>query len=487
MTDSPSAALTTPSTRLSRWATARPHEAWIVAGTQTVTYNDANAMAGRFVTYLKSLDMQVGHVVALDVPPALHAVLTVALFRFGAISCQYPRLVVGDAFRCDWLISTPVSESSVADRTLLLASHNMSLIDGLEPTVTDGPLESTATFRLIFSSGTTGRPKPVAASTDLLDQRGHHSVATRPAGDSYFCAMDVSTTAGLRTLLWTLHEGTSYLVPGDGKMNLALMKRHRVDVATMSPDQMRALLDAAREADEHLPDLKFVVYAGSFLDPSLAQRFRTWFDVPLYTSLGSTEAGIITVRSYDTDDHSDMGYVVDDVELEIVGDDDVPLPPMNVGHIRYRRPRDPREYFRDPVATEKVFRLGWCYPGDLGELSSDGQLFLRGRRDDVVNVGGVKIDPSLYDSVARDVIGVADAAGFTFNDPTGESVLAVAVVTTFGFRDQELVDAMVQAFGSRRPTVITKVDAIPRTSMGKPIRTELAHVVGDAFAKGAVD
>lgn len=467
----------TPSEHLSHWATTRPSTPWIDTGEQTLTFANAEHMVGQFVNYFSTLGFKAGQVVALDVPPSLHAVLTIALFRLGALSCQYPRLVAAESFHCEWLISTSVTESIVAEHTLYLAAHNISLIDALEPSPAASPLDAATPFRLLFSSGTTGRPKAIAVSAALMDQRGQHSVATRPASHAYFCAMDVSTTAGLRTLLWCLREGTTYLVPGIGEQNLKQMREHAVEVATMSPDQMRALLTAAESAGEHLPSLSTVIYAGSSLDESLARRFREWFSVQLFTSLGSTEAGIITVRSYDTDDLTDLGYTASDLEFQIVDETDTPLPYGSVGLLRYRRPRDPFEYFRDPEATQRVFRDGWCYPGDLGELTETGQLFFRGRADNVVNVGGVKIDPALYDAVALDVVGVTDAAGFTFRDDDDVEVLAIAIVTTHGFREQELLDSMAQAFGSRQPSMVIKVDEIPKTSMGKTIRGELAELV----------
>jgi len=481
-TSTPSTSPQTPSDYLTHWAKSTPATNWIETGDQAVSFAAAERLTGQLLSYLRTLGFQRGDVVALDVPPTLHAVLTVALFRLGAISCFYPRLVVQGSFSCDWLISAYVTESPIASHTLYLASHNISHIDALEPSEPSAPCRPDEPFRLIFSSGTTGKPKAVAVSADLMAQRADHSVATRPAGTSYFCAMDFSTTAGLRTLLWCLQEGLTYLVPSDGVRNLAQMKRRAVDVATMSPDQMRTLLAAGEAADEHLPALHSVVYAGSFLDPTLAERFRNWFAAKLFTSLGSTEGGIITVRPYESDDSSDMGYVVDDLEFEIVDENDQPLTLGHVGQIRYRRPRDPVEYFRDPVATDRVFRHGWCYPGDLGELTDDGRLLLRGRADDLVNVGGVKVDPSIFDPVAREVIGVTDAAGFSFREPNGSEVLAVAVVTTFGFREQELLDALAQAFGNRKPTAVVQVEEIPKTATGKTVRGELATLVEQALA-----
>jgi acyl-coenzyme A synthetase/AMP-(fatty) acid ligase len=467
----------TPAEHLTFWAAHRPNSPWIETDEQTLTFANVERMVGQFDSYFTTMGIREGHVVALDVSPSLHAILTVALFRLGAISCQYPRLVAAASFHCEWLISTSVTESVVSDHTLYLAAHNISLIDELAPNADQSPLTTSDPFRLLFSSGTTGRPKAMAVSAALMDQRGQFSAATRPPSDAYFCAMDVSTTAGLRTLLWCLREGSPYLVPGDGSHNLKQMLRHGVEVATMSPDQMRALLEAAEAVGEHLPSLHTVIYAGSSLDESLARRFREWFSVELFTSLGSTEAGIITVRSYDTDDLSDLGFVASDLELQIVDETDTPLPHNSVGLVRYRRPRDPFEYFRDPEATQRVFRDGWCYPGDLGELTEGGQLFFRGRADNVINVGGIKVDPALYDAVAREVIGVTDAAGFVFRDEDDLDVLAIAIVTTFGFLDQDLLDAMTQAFGSRQPSMVIKVDEIPKTSTGKTIRGELTALV----------
>ncbi len=102
-------------------------------------------------------------------------------------------------------------------------------------------------------------------------------------------------------------------------------------------------------------------------------------------------------------------------------------------------------------------------------------------------MGGIKIDPALYDAVALDVIGVTDAAGFTFRDDDDIEVLAIAIVTTFGFREQELLDSMAQAFGSRQPSMVIKVDEIPKTSMGKTIRGELTELVERTFRQDSGD
>ena len=463
------------SDQLAHWAKVSPRAVWIDTGEQTVTFGDADRMARQFQTYLTRWGWTAGEVVAIDAPPALQAILIIALYRLGAVSCQFPGLVVRESFRCDRLISTTVTESPLATHTLFLASHNIQLVDTMEPSESHSPLARSDAFRLIFSSGTTGAPKAIAVTTEVMARRGRQSVETRPEGSSYFCSMDLSTTAGLRSLLWCLQEGTTYLSPRDATSNLGLMKKYGVDVATMSPAQMHALLTAARDVDEHLGHLHSVVYAGSTLDPILADDFSSWFGCRLLTSLGSTEAGIITVRPYDTRDTRDVGYVVAGLELEIVDDDDQPVPAGTVGRIRYRRPGDPQEYFRDPEATAQVFRDGWCYPGDAGELTDDRRLFLRGRLDDLVNVGGLKVDPSLFDQVASGVIGVMEAAGFSFLDSRGALQLALAISTDLNFRESELIDSLTQAFGNRRPSVVVHVDEIPRTSTGKVRRRELAR------------
>jgi long-chain acyl-CoA synthetase len=209
----------------------------------------------------------------------------------------------------------------------------------------------------------------------------------------------------------------------------------------------------------------------------VARAARAATGAEIHNLYGSTETGTVTRRPYDSDDPYDAGEITPGTDVEIVDGDDRPLPAGEVGLIRYRRHLQATEYHDDPVSSELAFRDGWFYPGDLGSL--DGQrLRLAGRASEIVNAGGVKIDPSRVDAIAIEQPGVLDAAGFATLDEMGMTQFALAVVTGEGFDPAMLTSTLTEVFGWARPSILVKVDAIPRNAMGKPLRRDLADRLG---------
>src|SRR5262249_5941277 len=107
-----------------------------------------------------------------------------------------------------------------------------------------------------------------------------------------------------------------------------------------------------------------------------------------------------------------VGIPYPGVAIEIVDDRDRALPPGEVGLIRMRGSGYARGYLDDPVATAKAFRDGWDYPGDLGLLTPEGALILKGRADDLINYDGTKIYPIDIELALQQHPAVAEAAAF---------------------------------------------------------------------------
>src|SRR5690606_316615 len=126
------------------------------------------------------------------------------------------------------------------------------------------------------------------------------------------------------------------------------------------------------------------------------------------------EAGGATSRLYESDDPFDAGHITPGSSVEVVDEDDVPLPQGEVGRIRHRSFGMVHEYVGEPEATARAFRGGWFYPGDLGFIRSDGGLTLTGRETEVLNAGGVKIDPNRVDHAAMENPSVSDACCFEY-------------------------------------------------------------------------
>ena len=137
------------------------------------------------------------------------------------------------------------------------------------------------------------------------------------------------------------------------------------------------------------------------------------------------------------------------------------------------------EYMFEPELTAAHFKDGWFHTGDIASYT-DGELFLKGRQKDSLNIGGVKIDHAKIDAVLKEVPGIKDA--LTFQNPEFPTYNQLqALIVTDG--DQKAIGdaaatAMIAKFGmTRLPRRVFFVDSIPTNENGKPMRKEAAELV----------
>jgi acyl-coenzyme A synthetase/AMP-(fatty) acid ligase len=243
-----------------------------------------------------------------------------------------------------------------------------------------------------------------------------------------------------------------------------------------SPAQIAGLVDELEAEGKTLPSVETVFVGGTVMPPGVADRTRNaMVDCEIFSMYGSTEATIGTSRRYDSDDPSNAGEVLPGSTIEIVDEDDQPLPPGVPGRIRHKSAGMIHEYLSNPEASARAFRDGWFYSGDLGYFRPDGGLTLTGREAEVLNAGGVKIDPTRLDHAALEQPHVLDACSFEYQTASGLKQIGMALVTEDGIDIQQLVDALATEFGPAAPKLIARVDVIPRNAMGKPMRRTLAE------------
>jgi acyl-coenzyme A synthetase/AMP-(fatty) acid ligase len=169
------------------------------------------------------------------------------------------------------------------------------------------------------------------------------------------------------------------------------------------------------------------------------------------------------------------GYLYPDAAVEVVGESDESLPYGVEGLLRFKRPHMVNEYYNDPLLSAKYFRDGWFYSGDRGRLMNDGLLILTGRDSELINRGGIKIDPVSIDHYLVDYPGVEDAAAFGFINKIGVQDVAVAIVIADNFDIDTLKIKLHEKLGGARyPSYFIKVNKIPRNQMGKVMRGQLS-------------
>ena len=132
-------------------------------------------------------------------------------------------------------------------------------------------------------------------------------------------------------------------------------------------------------------------------------------------------------------------------------------------------------YLGNAEASARAFKDGWFYPGDLGFIRPDGGLSLAGRDSEILNAGGVKVDPNRLDHFALTIPGVRDASSFEYETSSGVPAVGIALVADDDIDVNGLLADLKAEFSTAAPSLVARVDAIPRTRNGKPLRRQLAE------------
>ena len=173
-----------------------------------------------------------------------------------------------------------------------------------------------------------------------------------------------------------------------------------------------------------------------------------------------------------------IGWAMPHVEFTILDPDGNQLPPGEEGEICMRGPSVMLGYWRNPEATEAALGHGWLRSGDLGTMDEKGLVYLLGRSKELIKTGGENVYPAEVDAVFQTMPEVADAGCCGVPDEQwGEAVKAFVVLKPGMELTREEITARFkdQIAGYKRPRYIEFVDQLPRDMLGKLQRLELSQ------------
>ncbi|WP_202511670.1 class I adenylate-forming enzyme family protein, partial [Streptomyces sp. SID3343] len=366
----------------------------------------------------------------------------------------------------------------------LLRFEDLATIDPVVPARDDLGLDETAW--ILYTSGTTGRPKGVVST----QRNCLWSVAA--------CYAPVLGLSEQDYVLWPMplfHSlahvlcvhgvvatgATVRITPGFAADDvLDLVAREPFTFLVGVPTMFHHLLRAADGAQSVVPSLRMCLVTGAVATAALKESFETAFAVPLVDSYGSTEtSGAITMN------HPDGPLVAGSCGLPVPGLDVRVVDPQTgvdvatgePGEVWVGGPNPMRGYHRQPVATASALRDGWYRTGDLARRDAQGYLTICGRIKELVIRGGENIQPAEIEDVIRDVPGVADVAvAGRPHEVLGEVPAAYVVPDAGGPLDVEAIFAACRLHLAHHkvPEEVYEIEAIPRTASGKISRLALA-------------
>lgn len=481
-----------PIRHLTLQARVNPNGAAIRSMDQSLDFARFEVVVTRVASRLRQLGVEPGQLVVTSISDRLWSwVVTLACLHEATITCtNQGNASIDPALGVDWVVTEGGRQSGFpAERTISIDA------DWINETLAQAPIVEPRDYpsdesvcRLVLTSGTTGDRKAVPLTCRMLDSRVSRVWTYAAVPGRELNLMPLAGIGGLYTPLMALMAGLPSYVWRSNEELPELIDRFEVAVVTASPLQVEHLVDAFEKLGRRPVSLRLLRSGGGSLPEGLAVRVRAHLCEDIMNVYGSTEAGGISVVHLNARKlpPSAAGYLLPDVAVEIVGDDDQPVPSGTSGIVRVRTPYMTAGYYRNAEATAKAFRDGWFYPGDTGLLGDNGLLVLGGRTSELINRGGVKINPEPIDHFVRGFAGVHDAAVFGLAREAGVEAVALAFVADDGLDLNALTRVLIASFGrDRAPTQFFRVKAIPRNAMGKVRRAALARGISRQLAAQA--
>ena len=236
------------------------------------------------------------------------------------------------------------------------------------------------------------------------------------------------------------------------------------------PSMYRFLLEAAPPDPPDLSRLRYALSCTAPLYPDLIAAFYEKFNVPICQHYGSSETGAATTHLPQAvlDHPASVGVAMKNVTVLIVDEQGRELPAGQKGEVVVRSEAVAGGYAMGPVAESSPFTDGAFRMGDIGHLDADGFLYLHGRKDALINVGGLKVSPDEVTMVLESCPAVREAAVIGVRDAMGEEIVYAAVALRSALSEKELL-----AFCSSRlanykvPRRLDIFEKLPRGPSGK--------------------
>ena len=507
---------------LSQRATSTPEAPFLIARDRVVSYGEIDGRAESLAASIAALGVGAGDRIALVLPTWPEFV--VALFaaaKLGAIIVPLnPRLTLPelrymlrhsgaacaisaeDAYGIDYLhrFEDLLVELPELQYLVTVGEEDLWYDDRIfqwEDMISSGagrdydaaPGQADEVFAILYTSGTTGKPKGVELTHAGLIHAAAETVDAvgLTADDRVVGVTALFHVFGLGPgVIGTALGGAALILQEEfgARETLDLVEEHRATVHFGVPTSFATELKELEGGGGDPSSVRVCLAAGAPVSAELARSVEDGFGCPLLIAYSLTEAGS-TVALTRTDDSTEkrfhtVGRPVAGTEVKVVDTDGAELPVESVGEIAIRGPAVTPGYHRQPKQTQTAMDdEGYLMTGDLGILDEDGYIHLVGRRTDVVIRGGFNVHPRevedrlmTHPAVDRAaVVGVPD-------EILGEALHAFVVCVEGGIvTEPELKAWSADSLAEYKlPDQVKFVDALPMTGSGKVWRLELARL-----------
>ncbi|HWD55592.1 MAG TPA: long-chain fatty acid--CoA ligase [Acidimicrobiales bacterium] len=496
---------------LAHHAERSPDRVMTVFGGEATTYHDMATRSMALAAGLHASGVGHGHVVGLlsyNCPEFLETVF--AANYLGAIAMPINwRLAAAEvryilehsearALVCDEALLGLADEATVgSEPTLVRACRaheaptgwtTLAELRTTGPAVDRAPTDADDIHRLMYTSGTTGRPKGVMIThANLAWKNFAHLVEFGFNADDlglacgplyHVGALDLTTTtlvaAGATTIIHRVFDAAAVVDE---------LERSKVTAVWLAPAMVNAIMAQPDVEQRDLSSVRVIINGGEKMPIPLIERIQrvfpsAWF-ADAYGLTETVSGDTFLDRDNIVKKLGSVGRPCVHLELEVWDDQGHPVRPGARGEIVMRGPKVFKGYWRDADATDRAFAGGWFHTGDIGVLDEDGYLFIVDRLKDMIVSGGENIAGSEVERVLYEHDAVLEAAVVGRPDERWGEVPVAFVVVRAGesATAEELLAHCAERLAKFKvPKDVTFLEALPRNPSGKVLKRDLRPV-----------
>jgi len=436
-------------------------------------FSDLWREAERLATVFREAGVRQGRVTALALGNSqLFPAAFLALCRLDAtvalLPPQYGRselMAIADGVALSAIVSDAESAPRISAAIPIASASTENDLRVLVPASTsEAAVANDDEPILKFSSGSTAQPKGIALTAANVLAEAENVTATLGlgSGDRILSGVPLFHSYGFDLgVLPTLYSGTTLVLEGSFVPRRTLRRlADRVTVFLGVPAQYRAFLSAGIDKPPDLSSVRWLLSCTAPLAPETVTEFSARFGVPICQHYGSSETGAVTnhVPAEVPARPASVGKPLSGVAVEVDEEGEVVVESGAVA----------RRYVLGAPAGESPLRDGVFRTGDLGRIDSNGFLTIEGRRDAMINVGGLKVSPTEVAATLERHAAVREAAVLGFPDGRGDEVVYAVVESSGAVGEEELVVWCRESLAEHKvPRRIEIREALPRTATGK--------------------
>ena len=475
-------------------AEATPNKIAIIVGEASWTFAELDTLVTQYTNGLFNLGVRQGDLVGVLLPNSLEYVgivfasmrlqstLVPLNTRLSAVELSWQIEKIG----CKWVMADDITQQQLSGVALSCQVIHLATFRRLSRTaeyITSPNFDLDATQALIFTSGTSGKPKAVQ-----LSYRNHYNSAMGSAerlgieqDDCWLSCLPLYHVGGLAILFRSCLFGTSVVVhQGFDLQQVQNDLTHKpITIVSLVPTMLyRMLQDDTWQSWNNR--LRLILLGGAAASLELVQQCIT-YNLPIALTYGLSEAASqVATATPEQVRHKPLsvGKALPGTQITIVNEQQEQVATGETGEIVVAGGTVMLRYYENEIATANTLVDGALYTGDMGYLDNDGDLFVVQRRSDLIVSGGENIYPSEVEQVLKQHPAIQEACVVGVPHPEwGQQVSALVVAYTMISTEEIASHTRNHLAAYKMPRVIQITDQLPLTASGKIEREAVKKIL----------